>query len=162
MPEGSTPDDCRDALMLGWRLGLKHLVLGRAPDAPATAFDGGWAKADALFGALSRRRDYAGAAGRRALSVIDGGRAEAQPRESGHTATGAGAMSQALALAHTARGVAPDRDSARKGNATRMGAKAASGAAGGAEAQRRQASEPPRSGGSVSSSADAPVEQRQV
>jgi hypothetical protein len=69
-------------------------------------------------------------------------------------------LSQALALAHTARGVA--RGDPRNGTTIRTGVTAAAGTAAGAEASRRQASEPPGSGVSVLSSADAPVEQRQV
>ncbi|MPY70613.1 MAG: hypothetical protein GEU92_11055 [Alphaproteobacteria bacterium] len=168
MPAGSAPADCREALLLGWRLGLKHLVLGRAEDAPADAFDGGWAQADALFGALMPRRSEGGAEPlRAALNVIEGGRAAGgapvarrgvEPALSASAVTGM--MSQALALAHTARGVA--RSDPRNGTTIRTGVTAAAGTAAGAEASRRQASEPPGSGVSVLSSADAPVEQRQV
>ena len=168
MPAGSTPAECREALLLGWRLGLKHLVLGRTEDAPADAFDGGWSQAGPMFGGLTPRRSDGGVEPlRAALNVIDGGRAAAgaasarrgmEPGPGVSAATGT--MSQALALAHTARGVA--RSEQRINTTIRTGVTAAAGTAAGAEASRRQASEPPGSGAPVLSSADAPVEQRQV
>jgi hypothetical protein len=120
-----------------------------------------------MFGGLTRRSDGGAEPLRAALNVIEGGRAadgaafarggaEPAPRAAAVT----GMMSQALALAHTARGVA--RGDPRNGTTIRTGVTAAAGTAAGAEASRRQASEPPGSGVSVLSSADAPVEQRQV
>jgi len=132
LPESAAVADFRALLMLGWRLGLKTLTLTRA--ASETADDG--------------RRPLAHPPLR---AVPDGAEIRAaQPISATR------AMSQALALAHTAREMAGD------GVPEKIIATSPDGAAGDARASRRGSPDSPRSATSVPSSADVVVEQRQV
>jgi len=136
LPHEASVADFRDLLLLGWRLGLKTLTLRRAP-------------ADTIFPELARL------AARRPIRVVADGTAS-RPAGPADRHSEPRVLSQALALAHTARGLAGDPTQER------VIATGPDGAGGDARASRRGSPDPARSAASVPSSADVVVEQRQV
>ncbi|MEE8332897.1 MAG: hypothetical protein V3R85_03530 [Alphaproteobacteria bacterium] len=134
LPHAATVADFRALLLLGWRLGLKTLTLGRAASGAV---------------AIELARPAAAAP----IRVIADSPPPPLPAEPAHTTR---AMSQALALAYTARSLAGDSASEKviATNPERV--------TGDARASCRESPDSPRSAASVSSSADVVVEQRQV
>ncbi len=134
LPHAATVADFRALLLLGWRLGLKTLTLGRAAS-------------EATLGEQARP------AVESPIRVVADSPPRSSPAEPIHTTR---AMSQALALAYTARSLA--RDSASE----KVIATAPERTTGDARASCRESPDSPRSAASVASSADVVVEQRQV
>jgi len=167
----ATIREAREALLLGWRLGLKSLALER--DGALTADPYG-----ELTTALDSGADAVARAGRRAggFAVIDGGRRPAAAEKDGAAAAASGrnvaaadvsdpgtsTMSQALAIARALRSFGSGKAAAqdRNNNGIDTGGEAAAPAD--AETSRQRSSHMARGAASVPSSADAVVEQRQV
>ena len=190
LPKTASVEDCRTAFRLAWRRGLKILVLDREDDgleprpADMPAATDGFAEASIAAAAAQASGDMPEATkARGGFLIYDGGLARAASAAdkaatgaAGAAAANTGApmaapvpastpgMSQALAIAWTARELASRKtasDGANRVNRTcSEGGQEKSAPA--AETPRRSASDAARSAASVPSSADAVVEQRQV
>jgi hypothetical protein len=190
VPKTASVEDCRTAFRLAWRLGLKLLVLDREDDGlepwatnmPA-AIDGFAEVSIATAAALALGDMPQATKARGGFLIYDGGLARpgsaadnAATGTAGAAAANTGApakapvpastlgMSQALAIARTARQLA--RRKTASDDANRINRTCSEGGqekpAPAAETPRRSASDAARSAASVPSSADAVVEQRQV
>jgi hypothetical protein len=178
MPEAATMDQCRDTLLLGWRLGLKLLMVERDGAADGVAVP----SAEEDFSAATMATAAAMLAGhlpqpeaaRGGLVVYAGGKApqsapqpapgknRQQPAAQAPFAPGSG-KSEILTIAKLARDLAHrSADDGHKQVNRTCGRDDEATIAPAAETSRRPAPGAARSTASVPSSADAVVEQRHV
>ena len=175
LPGDSTAEKCRENFMLGWRLGLKSLVINMEPAAPALLLEDAGASA-----APAHARQIP-------LRIINGGDAQHRSRPAaaakgiippapapkvGPAGTTPAAISKAPARASVERSSTVDIQTSRRSEAaatkppssipkTIIAAAQPPGSAGDESPSRDPLSDPARSTASVSSSADVVVEQRQ-